>query len=127
MIYIMHGTSQRKREKHMADNDEQKRRYVDSSTGQPKDGSSGSATAMGPKEEKEEHDNIGKHGNSQPTTDTVDKPDRKGQGNLGGRNPGQPQTSSGDQDSSGNRPDMDIVDPMTSRAPDKERKNDNDK
>ena len=125
MIYIMHGMSQRKREKHMADNDEQKRRYIDPSTGQPKDGSSGSATATGPKAEKEEHDNTGKHGKSQPTTDTVDKPDRKGQGNLGGRNPGQPQTSSGDQDSSGNRPDMDIVDPMTSRAPSKERKNDN--
>jgi hypothetical protein len=111
----------------MAESAEQKRRYVDPVTGEPKDNSSGSATGAGPKAEKEKQGDGGKHGKSQPTTDTVDKPDRKGQGNLGGRNPGQPQTSSGDQDSSQNRPDMDIVDPMTSRMPDKGRKNDHDR
>src|SRR5437764_9057728 len=117
----------------MAESAEQKRRYVDPATGEPKDSSSGSATGAGPKAEKEKQGDggkqrdAGKHGKNQPTTDTVDKPDRKGQGNLGGRNPGQPQTSAGDQDSSENRPDMDIVDPMTSRMPGKERKNDHDR
>jgi hypothetical protein len=117
----------------MAESAEQKRRYVDPATGEPKDSSSGSATGAGPKAEKEKQGDggkqrdAGKHGKNQPTTDTVDKPDRKGQGNLGGRNPGQPQTSSGDQDSSENRPDMGIVDPMTSRMPGKERKNDHDR
>jgi hypothetical protein len=104
----------------MANSAEQKRRYIDPSTGEAKSSSSGSAMGTGPKAEKEKHSDAGKHGKSQSTTDTVDKTDRKGQGNLGGRNPDHPQTSSGDQDSSENRPDMRIVDPMTSRAPDKE-------
>ncbi len=109
----------------MAESAEQKRRFIDPVTGAPKESSSGSATETGPKAEKEKQGDSGKHGKSQPTTDTVDKPDRKG--NLGGRNPGQPQTSAGGQDSSENRPDMGIVDPMTSRMPGKERKNDHDR
>lgn len=49
----------------------------------------------------------------------VDRIDRTAQSNLGGRNPGQPQGTIGDRDATWDRGDADIVDPMSSRTPDK--------
>jgi hypothetical protein len=108
----------------MADNTEQKRRYIDPVTGQPKDSSSVSTTVEGSEvekemeAEKEKQDQKQKQGNAKPTTDTIDKPDRTGKGNLGGRNPDQAKPT-GDRDATGERSDMSLVEPMTSRAPDK--------
>jgi hypothetical protein len=109
----------------MADNTEQQRRYIDPVTGQPKDSSSVSTTEAGSEvekeseAEKEKQDHNEKQGNTKPTTDAVDKPDRKGKGNLGGRHPGQTPKAAGDRDATKDRADVSIVEPMTSRAPDK--------
>ena len=57
------------------------------------------------------------------STRNANQIDRQAQSNIGGRNPGQPQTSMGDREAShGNRgrgTNEEIIDPMTSRAPDK--------
>jgi hypothetical protein len=62
-------------------------------------------------------------GTAGQSTNEVNRIDRHAQGNLGGRNPGQPQTAMGDQDATrGNRgkgANEDIIDPMTSRTPEK--------
>jgi len=57
------------------------------------------------------------------STNDVNRIDRHGQSNIGGRNPGQPQTAMGDRDKKrdnrGAGPGEDIIDPMTSRSPEK--------
>jgi hypothetical protein len=62
-------------------------------------------------------------GTSGESTRNANQVDRQAQSNIGERNPGQPQTSMGDRESpQGNRgrdTSEDIIDPMTSRAPDK--------
>lgn len=106
----------------MAENaDKEKEREVDPVTGAPtgptdvaSHGTSGSSiTGTGPKT------NRGTMHNGSETAGAVHDVnfDPHAQSNLGGRSPGLPQTTIGDQDSTQNRNDMQMIDPMTSRAP----------
>ncbi len=91
-------------------------RLVDPETGVPGEyggTSGGSITGRGAKTNTEEMQR-GK------VTRAVNRIDRQAQGNLAGNNPGTPQMTTGDQDSTQNRNDIELADPMTSRAPHKD-------
>lgn len=102
----------------MADQNPNEKPQIDAKTGAPSKGmASSSATARGPMSDTGSvpEDNQGQ----KETTDTVNTGDRHAQANLGGRNPGESSTAMGDQDSTQGRNDMTLVDPVTSRSPDK--------
>jgi len=66
------------------------------------------------------------------STNDVNRIDRHAQSNIGGRNPGQPQTAMGDRDTKrdnrgGKGTNEDIIDPMTSRMPEKVQQQDDAK
>lgn len=89
------------------------KRFIDPSTGAPdgaSDSGSSSPTGAGSKTDKSQR------------ADPVDTGNRvregQSQGNLGGRNPDQARKAMGDRDSTQNRNDMDMVDPMSGRLPD---------
>lgn len=100
----------------MAEQHSEDKPVIDPETGATNKGASGSsATGTGAKSDKgsmEQRD-------QKADTDVVNTGDRHAQANLGGRNPGESRAAMGDQDSTQNRNDMTLVDPLTSRAPDK--------
>lgn len=97
----------------MAEQHPEEKPNIDPTTGMTGKGASSSATGTGPSaRQMNEH-----QGHKGKSTETVNTGDTHAQGNLGGRNPSEPSTATGDQDSTQNRSDITLIDPMTSRDP----------
>jgi hypothetical protein len=79
---------------------------------------SGSSSSLTGRGQEQQADRKPKDENGKPAAQNVNMGDRSAQGNLGGRNPGETRKNSGDQDSTQNRADMDMIDPMVGHAPD---------
>ena len=98
--------------------DKQEKRFIDPKTG-ASDGSSSSGGVTGSGSESGNQTNSTQGGGGEkPDTSAVGTGHSEPGGNIGGRGPGSPSNTIGDQDSTQGRADMDMIDPMTGRAPD---------
>lgn len=96
----------------------QEKRFIDPETGAPT-GTSSSGGITGAGSEADTQTNSQQTGDKGEKRDTtaVDTGHSGPSGNIGGRGPASPSTTIGDQDSTQARNDMQMMDPMTSRAP----------
>ncbi len=99
--------------------DKQEKRFIDPETGAPSgSSSSGGITGSGSEAGNQtKSQTTGESGLEKKDTSAVATGHSEPGGNIGGRGPGSPSSTIGDQDSTQGRNDMDMIEPMTSRAP----------